>query len=79
MQGTVSVAAECLGVMVPSSEFLTEQRIERIKAARYEGQEIEGALHVIGREDRVLEIGAGLGIVGAVIAPQCATRSSQFI
>lgn len=68
MQDTVSVAAECLGVMVPNSEFLTEQKIKRINNARYEGQEIEGALHVIREDDRVLEIGAGLGIVGAVIA-----------
>lgn len=36
--------------------------------ARYEGAEIEGALHVVRRGDKVLELGAGLGLVGAVVA-----------
>ncbi len=58
--------AECLGVKVPPSPYLNEMRIERINAARYEGQEIAGALHVTGPQDRVLELGAGLGVVGAV-------------
>lgn len=65
---TQEVAATCLGVKVPQSPFLTETRIERINAARYEGQEIAGALHVVREDDRVLEVGAGLGVVGAVIA-----------
>lgn len=64
----IEIVAECLGVKVPHSAFLTDKRIERIKTARYEGQEIAGALHVIHEEDRVLEVGAGLGVVGAVIA-----------
>ncbi|NIZ12857.1 FkbM family methyltransferase [Phaeobacter sp. HF9A] len=62
------VAAVCHGVKVPMSRFLNETRIKRINEARYEGPEIAGALHVVGPEDRVLEVGAGLGIVGAVIA-----------
>lgn len=64
--------AECLGVMVPPSPYLNETRIARINAARYEGQEIAGALHVVRRDDRVLELGAGLGIVGAVIQKNAA-------
>lgn len=68
MTDTQTVAAECLGVKVPMTRFLHEKRIERIKAARYEGQEIEGSLHVVGSNDTVLEIGAGIGLVGAVIA-----------
>ena len=68
MTSTISSppVAECLGVKVPASPYLTETRIARINAARYEGQEIAGALHVIGPDDRVIEMGAGLGIVGAV-------------
>lgn len=58
----------CMGVTVPHSPFLNETRVERIRAARYEGQEIAGALKVVGPEDRVIEMGAGLGIVGGVIA-----------
>ncbi len=60
--------ASCLGVDVPASPFLNETRIRRINAARYEGQEIAGALAVTRPGDRVLELGAGIGIVGAVIA-----------
>lgn len=63
-----SIAAVCKGVRVPQSPFLTETRIERINAARYEGEEIAGALAVVRPGDRVLEMGAGLGIVGAVMA-----------
>lgn len=61
-------AAICKGVKVPHSPFLTETRIKRIEEARYEGEEIDGALSVIGPEDRVLELGAGLGVVGGVVA-----------
>ena len=62
------IAAECHGVRVPASPYLNETRIARIAAARYEGDEIAGALHVTGPEDRVMELGAGLGLVGAVCA-----------
>ncbi|MGR3760390.1 FkbM family methyltransferase [Roseobacteraceae bacterium NS-SX3] len=67
-QDKAPVAAECLGVKVPASRFLNETRIARINAGRYEGQEIAGALHAVRPGDRVLEIGAGIGLVGAVIA-----------
>jgi len=66
--------AECLGVRVPASRFLHETRIERINAAQYEGQEIAGALHVVNGDDVVLEIGAGIGLVGAVIATNAKPR-----
>ncbi|MEM6759100.1 MAG: FkbM family methyltransferase [Pseudomonadota bacterium] len=53
---------------MPASPFLNDQRIRRINAGRYEGDELAGALSVIRPGERVLELGAGLGIVGAVIA-----------
>lgn len=62
------IAARCHGVDVPVSPFLNETRTARIAAERYERQEIAGALDVVGPEDIVLEMGAGLGIVGAVTA-----------
>ena len=65
---TASIAATCKGVRVPHSPFLTDTRIRRIDEARYEGDEIAGALAVVQSGDRVLEMGAGLGIVGAVTA-----------
>lgn len=60
--------AECHGIKVPASPMLNETRIERINTARYEGQEIVGALSVIRPGDRVLEMGAGIGLVGAIAA-----------
>ncbi len=60
--------AECHGVKVPDSPMMTPERAERINAARYEGQEIAGALEVIQPGDHVLEMGAGLGLVGAITA-----------
>lgn len=62
------IAAHCLGVDVPDSPFLNEGRIARINSAKYEGQEIAGAMHLVRPGDRVLELGAGIGIVGAVAA-----------
>ncbi len=69
------IAAECLGVRVPASPFLNEKRIERINAAQYERQEMAGALHVVRPDDVVLEIGAGIGLVGAVIAANAKPRA----
>lgn len=74
---TPDIAAECLGVKVPASGFLTDKRIERINAAQYEGLEMAGALHVVGEDDVVLEIGAGIGLVGAVIAANAKPRAVQ--
>ncbi|GHG92496.1 FkbM family methyltransferase [Pseudodonghicola xiamenensis] len=68
------IAAECLGIKVPASRFLHDKRIERINAAEYEGLEMAGALHVVGEGDVVLEIGAGIGLVGAVIAANAKPR-----
>lgn len=65
---TDEVVANCLGLKVPRSQYLRENRIARINAAKYEGQEIAGALHVVRKDDVVLEIGAGMGVVGGVIA-----------
>ena len=65
------VAAVCKGVRVPPSPFLNETRIRRINEARYEGDEIAGAMRVVTASDRVLEMGAGLGVVGAVMALNC--------
>lgn len=65
---SLPTAAECHGIKVPHSPMLTPVRIERINAARYEGQEIAGALAVVQPGDKVLELGAGLGLVGAIVA-----------
>lgn len=61
-------AATFAGVGVPDSPYLHAGRIARINAGKYEGDEIAGALHVLRPGDTVLEVGAGIGIVGAVLA-----------
>ncbi|MCR9274386.1 MULTISPECIES: FkbM family methyltransferase [Mameliella] len=68
----VTVAARCRGVDVPASPFLTETRVRRMSEGRYEGDEVAGALAVVRPGDRVLELGAGLGVVSAVIARNAA-------
>lgn len=74
MTETIDIAAHYAGVDVPNSPFLNEKRIERINAGRYEGAEIAGAMKIVRKGDRVLELGAGLGIVGAVISKNCAPQ-----
>lgn len=73
-QTDVEFAATCHGVGVPPSRYLHETRIARINAGNYEGDEIRGALHVITPDDTVLEIGAGIGVVGGVIAKVCTPK-----
>lgn len=59
-------------IVIPPSEFLNEKIRGMITGGSYEQEEIAGALHVIRPEDRVLEMGAGLGIVGSVIGRHAA-------
>ena len=68
MASKTKPVAECHGIKVPDSPMITPERAERINNARYEGQEIAGALAVIRPGDHVLEMGAGIGLVGAIAA-----------
>ncbi len=65
---STQIAAEFLGVEVPASRFVHEGRAARIRSGKYEGQEIKAGLRIVVEDDVVLEIGAGIGLVGAVIA-----------
>jgi FkbM family methyltransferase len=71
MTNSPKIVAHFSGVDIPDSPFLNAKRIERINAGKYEGQEIRGALHLVQPGDHVLELGAGLGIVGSVVAKTC--------
>lgn len=69
-----TAAAHYKGVDVPPSPFMNEMRIKRINAGRYEGQEIAGGLAVVQKGDTVLELGAGIGVVGAVVSKNCVPK-----
>jgi FkbM family methyltransferase len=68
MNEDASWAAEYRGVRVPASPFLHRKRIAQINAGAYERDEVAGALHVVREGDSVLELGAGIGVVGTVVA-----------
>ena len=63
------IVATCHGIQIPAS-FAVEPRwlVRKINNGRYEKEEIAGALHLVSDQDRVLECGAGIGIVGTTIA-----------
>ena len=63
------VVAMCHGIQVPDSFAVEPRWLKRkINNGRYEKEEIAGALRLVGADDRVLECGAGIGIVGTTIA-----------
>lgn len=62
------VAATYNGIKIPPSPFLTDAQLKLMSEGHYQSDEIAGALRVVRPGDRVLEIGAGLGVIGAAIA-----------
>lgn len=65
---TTEVVAEYKGIEVLRAPMLSERMIASISAGLYEQNEIACGLAVIPRGARLLEMGAGAGIVGAVLA-----------
>ncbi|MDE9449107.1 FkbM family methyltransferase [Aliiroseovarius sp. Z3] len=65
------IVATYHGVEVPDAPHLGPTMIANMKAGRYERREVEAALALIKSRDRVVEMGAGTGVVGAVIAKNC--------
>ena len=69
---TPKVVAECHGIEVLQTPYIFQPwLIRKINNGRYEKPEIAGALAVVRPGDKVLELGAGLGIVGASVAANC--------
>lgn len=56
------------GLHVPMSRFVDARRSRRIADGTYEGREVAGALALVREGDRVLELGAGIGVVGGTAA-----------
>jgi FkbM family methyltransferase len=66
------IVATCHGIQVPGSFAVGPKwLIRKINNGRYEKEEIAGALDLISPSDRVLECGAGIGIVGTTVAHNC--------
>jgi FkbM family methyltransferase len=66
------IVATCHGIEVPKSHTVGPNwLVRKINNGRYEKEEIAGALHLVKSTDRVLECGAGIGIVGTSVAHNC--------
>jgi FkbM family methyltransferase len=63
--------ATCYGVKIPSLPVFGKKMIESLAAGTYERNEILCAIDAIPKRSRILELGAGAGVVGAVMAFNC--------
>lgn len=79
MTATTTIVAACHGVEVPSSPHLGPKMIESINAGRYEGGEIAAGLACIPKGARILELGAGAGVVGAILAKNLAPAAMMSV
>ncbi len=66
-----AIVASYFGIDVPEAPHLTPRIVRAMQEGRYEGGEVRTALANIRPGDRVLELGAGSGAVGAAIAHNC--------
>lgn len=64
----VEIVARTHGIEVPETPHLGPSMRRAIEAGRYEAREIRAGLARIPKGARILELGAGAGIVGAVLA-----------
>jgi FkbM family methyltransferase len=65
------IVATYKGVEVPDAPHLGPTMIQNMIDETYERREVLCALGVITSEDRVVEMGAGAGVVGAIVAKNC--------
>ncbi len=59
------------GINVPAAPHLGPGMIAAMHQGKYERQEVQLALAQVPRGARILEMGAGSGVVGAVVARHC--------
>lgn len=69
------IVAVCHGIEVPTAPHLGRGMIASMAAGRYERNEMACGLAAIKPGARILELGAGSGLVGAVLARNCAPES----
>ena len=66
-----AIIATYHGIEVPDAPHLGPGMIKSMNEGRYERREIQAGLAVIRPGARILEMGAGSGVVGAAIAKNC--------
>ena len=69
------IVATYHGIKVPTAPHLGPGMIAAMAAGTYERHEVELALAHVPRGSRVLELGAGSGVAGAVVARNCQPRA----
>jgi FkbM family methyltransferase len=68
---SADIVASCYGVEIPPLPVFGKKMIESLAAGTYEKNEILCAIDAIPKRSRILELGAGAGVVGAVMARNC--------
>ena len=66
------IVATYHGIEVPNAPHLGSTMIANMNEGSYERREVQSALNFIKKGDRVVEMGAGAGVVGAIAAKNCA-------
>jgi FkbM family methyltransferase len=69
------IVATYHGIRVPAAPHLGAGMIAAMEDGTYEKHEVQLALAHVPKGARVLELGAGSGVVGAVVARHCAPRA----
>lgn len=69
------IVATLHGIRVPAAPHLGPTMIASLNAGRYEKNEIACGLAAIPKGARILELGAGAGVVGAVLARNLAPKA----
>ncbi|MCU4653240.1 FkbM family methyltransferase [Roseibacterium sp. SDUM158016] len=63
------------GVEIPEGSHLDQRKVRSLRDGFYERQEVLSAFAHFRPEDRVLELGAGAGIVGSAVALNCGVEA----
>ncbi len=71
---------ELRGVKLPDDPSIITPQVKRaILAGRYEKDEVEGLPKFIEQDDRVVELGAGIGFISSFLATQLGVRSVMCV
>ena len=73
------IVATYHGIEVPTAQHLSRRMIESMEKGRFERREISAGLAAIPPGSRILELGAGSGVVGAVIAKGTRAKAALSI